>query len=101
MEGGQIRPNCDLVADNEVFGVRNLAYNGGQFVSGRHRPFREGGLTIFDSQERYNLIGDNDDWYHCQRKSVRDKGEALREIGKEFLPLEKIEIEHVEEYRDK
>lgn len=68
-------------------------------MSGRHRPFREGVLTIFDSQERHNLIGDNDDWYHCQRKGVGEKGEALRKIGKEFLPLEKIEIEHVEEHR--
>jgi hypothetical protein len=74
-----------------------MTYKGSQFVSGDNKGLEERELTIRDSQKRYNLISNNDNWYQYQRKSLRDKGESPRKFGKEFLPLEEIEIEGVEE----
>lgn len=58
-------------------------------------------LTVLDSDERPNLIGENDDWDHREQKCFRDVHEAHWKTRKEFLHIEEIEKRCVEENWEK
>ena len=58
-------------------------------------------LTVLDSDERPNLIGENDDRDHCKQKCFRDVHKAHRKTWKEFLHIEEVEKSRVEEYWEK
>jgi hypothetical protein len=58
-------------------------------------------LTVLDSDERPNLIGDNNDWDHCKQECFRNAHETHWKTWKEFLHIEEIEKSCIEEYRKK